>query len=223
MEERRRQRRVRVAGVALLRGGAQPPSVWRVIDLSLGGASLVGDGVLPATRFSVGLHVARFEPVALEARILRKQLVTRAGKCAVKFVDVSDMQSEMLQEMLAADHTPPLVQRRALIVDGQGGLPLGLSAEIASLGFAIREESSPEQAAAWLQRDNTEVLVVAESALEANHWSLLQFARDTAPEIRRLVLVDRVPGFRLHYAMKAGLVEGLVEPKMPRDDLARHL
>src|SRR5205814_9664580 len=105
----------------------------------------------------------------------------------VKFADVADVQSQMLRRILAADHTPSLVQKRALIVDGQDGLPPALLAEIASLGFAIREESSPEQAAAWLQKESTEILLVAESAIESNHWSLLQFARDTAPEIRRLV------------------------------------
>jgi hypothetical protein len=223
MEERRRQRRIWVAGVAVVRGGGQPPSIWRVANLSLGGASLVGDGTLPPGRFSFALHVAGFEPVELEARVLRRQLVTRAGKCGVKFSDVSDVHGHLLRKILAADHAPSLVQRRALIVDGQDGLPQGLLAEIASLGFSIREESSPEQAAAWLLKESTEVLLVAESAIEINHWSLLQFARDTAPEIRRLVLVDRVPGFRLHYAMRAGLVEGLIEPKMRADILARHM
>jgi PleD family two-component response regulator len=223
MEERRRQRRVRVAGVAVVRGGAQPPAVWRVADLSLGGASLVGDGALPADRFLFGLHVAGFEAVELEARVLRKQLVTRAGRCAVKFVGVSEVQTEMLREIVGADHGPSLVKRRALIVEGQERQAAALSGELASMGFTIRRVASPEQAAAWLQKENTDVLVVGERVVETNRWGLLQFVRDTAPEIRRLVLVDDVPGFRLYYAMKAGLVEGLIEPKMPRDTLARYL
>ena len=41
--------------------------------------------------------------------------------------------------------------------------------------------------------------------------------------MRRFVLAPDVRGFRLYFAMKAGLVDGLVEPAMPRHILARHL
>src|SRR3954466_128123 len=88
--ERRHGSRVWVPGVAVMRGGGQPPSVWRVANLSLGGASLTGDGVLPPGRLSLALHVAGFEPVEVDAKILRRQLVTRAGRCAVKFVEASE-------------------------------------------------------------------------------------------------------------------------------------
>src|SRR5215471_18613730 len=221
--ERRRERRVSVAGVALLRGGAQAPSVWQVTNLSMGGASLLGEGALPAERLSLGLHVAGFPAVEVEARVLRRQLVTRAGRCAVKFVDVPEAQRNLLRDILAADHTPPLVQRRALIVDREEARSPSLSRELTTLGFTIRRETSPEQAAAWLQKESTEVLLVGESVIQANRWSLLQFVRDTAPEIRRFVLATDVRGFRLYYAIKAGLVDGLVEPKMAGDTLARHL
>src|SRR5262249_45139174 len=111
----------------------------------------------------------------------------------------------------------------ALVVDPEGTRGTALSAELALLGFTVRREPSPEQAAAWLQKESTEVLLVGESVIEANRWSLLQFVRDTAPEIRRFVLASDVRGFRLYYGMKAGLTDGLVEPKMVGDTLARHL
>jgi hypothetical protein len=179
--------------------------------------------VLPSARLSVSLNVAGFPALQLEAKILRRQLVTHAGKCAVRFVDVPVAQADMLREILGADHTPSIVGRRALIVDGEAGRAPKLSAEIASLGFIIRREPSPEQAAAWLQKESTEVLLVGESVVGAERWSLLQFVRDTAPEVRRFVLASDVRGFRLYYAIKAGLVDGLIEPKMAGDALARHL
>ena len=233
--ERRRQRRVPVAGIALVEGGGQPPSVWRVANLSLGGASLLGDGALPPGPLSVSLHVAGFPAVDVSAKILRRQLVTRAGKSAVKFVDVPEPQRQALREILAPDdtaspaalHTPPPVSRRALIVDREGARGVALSAELSSLGFTIRKETAPEQAAAWLQREATEILLVGESIVEAERWSLLQFVRDTAPEIRRFVLASDVRKFRLYYAIKAGLVDGLIEPKLfngaSGDALARRL
>ena len=224
--ERRRERRVWVAGIAVLGNGAQPPSIWRVTNLSSGGASLVGDGALLSGRLALALHVAGFDPVNLQSQILRRQLVTRAGRCGVKFVEVSEEQREALREILAADHAPTIVKRRALIVEREDAKMPALSRELAAMGFTIRRETSPEQAAAWLQRETTEVLLVGESVLEANRWSLLQFVRDTAPEIRRLVLASDVRGFRLYYAIKGGLVDGLVEPNIAKaagDTLARHL
>jgi hypothetical protein len=221
--ERRREPRIRVAGVAVLQGGGQPPSVWQVTNLSLGGASLVGDGALLPARFSVSIHIGGFPAVDVDAQVLRRQLVTRAGKCAVRFVDVSESVKEALREILGADHTPLLVRRRVLIVDRDEAPMLTLSAELASLGFTVRRETSPEQAAAWLQREDTEVLLVGESVVASQAWSLLEFVRDTAPEIRRLVLAEDVRGFRLYYAIKAGLVEGLVGRKMAGDTLARHV
>jgi len=207
----------------VLQGGSQPPAIWRVTNLSLGGASLVGEGALLPPRFSASIHVAGFPVVEVEAKILRRQLVTRAGKCGVKFVNVSDAAREMLQKILAAAYTPLLVRPRALIVDDDPESMLALSTELVSLGFTVRREASPEQAAAWLQREDTEVLLVGESIVGASGWSLLEFVRDTAPDIRRLVLAEDVRGFRLYYAIKAGLVDGLVGRKMAGDALARHV
>ena len=222
-QERRREPRIRVAGVAVLQGGAQPPSIWRVTNLSLGGASLVGDGAMLPASFSISVHVGGFSVVEARAKVLRRQLVTRAGRCAIKFVDMSESAREVLREILDADHPPLLVRRRALIVDRDQAPMRALSAELASLEFIVRRETSPEQAAAWLQREDTEVLLVSESVVGSNGWSLLEFARDTTPETRRLVLAEDVRGFRLYYAIKAGLVDGLVGRKMAGDVLARHV
>jgi hypothetical protein len=221
--ERRRARRVWVAGVAVLRSGAQPPSVWRVANLSAGGASLVGEGALLAGRLAMSLHVAGFPDLEVEATLVRRQLSTRSGRCAVKFVGLSEGQRSILREILGADHTPATARRRALLVHADEARAPSLAAELAGLGFGVRNETSPGQAAAWLQREAAELLLVDRRIVETDRWSLLQFARDTAPEMRRFVLAEDVRGFRLYFALKAGLVDGLVEPAMPRDTLARHL
>jgi hypothetical protein len=225
--ERRRQRRVPVSGIALVEGGGQPPSVWRIANLSLGGASLLGDGTLPPGPLSISLHVAGFPAVEMSAKILRRQLVTRAGRSAVKFVDVAEAQRQVLRDMLGVEHALSVVSRRALVVDREGERAVALSAELSSLGFKVRKETSSEQAAAWLQREATEILLVGETIVESDRWGLLQFVRDTAPEIRRFVLASDVRKFRLYYAMKAGLVDGLIEPKLysgaSGDALARRL
>ncbi len=221
--ERREEQRVPVSGVALLQGGGQTPSVWRLTNLSMGGAALVGDGTLPSAHFALGLHVAGFEPIELEAKVLRRQLVIRGGKCGVKFVGVAEAQRQALREILAADHAPAVGARRALIVDHEDLKTPALTSELVSLGFDVRRESSPEKAAAWLQREDTEVVLVGERIVSAHRWNLLEFIRDTAPEIRRFVLASDVRGFRLYYAMKAGLVEGLIPPDTAAETLARYL
>ena len=221
--ERRRAPRVWVPGVAVLSSGTQPPSVWRVSNLSAGGVGLVGDGRLETGRHALALHVAGFEPLDLEVKVLRRQLLTRGGRCGVRFVDVNESQARLLQEMAAAEHRALAAGPRALVVAPDEDRAKGLSTELALLGFAVRVEASPGQAGAWLQREDTELVLVDESVVAADRWSLLQFVRDTAPEVRRLVIASDVRGFRLYYSIKAGLVDGLIEPTMSADEIARHL
>jgi ActR/RegA family two-component response regulator len=221
--ERRHATRTWVAGVAILQAGGQPPSVWRVSNLSVGGAGLVGDGTLAPGLHTLCLHVAGFAALDLHAKVLRRQVMTRGGRCAVKFVDVTDAQSEMLRAMMAADHTAAPVARRALVVTADDVRARTLTRELTSLGFSVRREKSAGQAVAWLQREETEAILVDEGVVGADRWNVLQFVNDTAPETRRLVIANDVRGFRLYYAIKAGLVEGLVEPTSAGEALARHL
>lgn len=221
--ERRRAGRVHVPGIAVLQSGGHAPAVFRVTNLSEGGAGLVGDGALVPGRHAVSLHVAGFAALDLEATVLRQQLVRRGGRYAIKFVDVTALQMETLRSLMAADHTPSLEGRRALVLSPAGDRARTTARELATLGFTARHEASPGQAIAWLQREETEALLVDESLIEADRWSVLQFMRDTAPDVRRLVLANDVRGFRLYYAMKAGLVDGLVEPGAVGDALARDL
>ena len=221
--DRRREQRIWVPAVAVVRSGTQPPAVWRVSNLSLGGAGLVGDGSMATDRFWLCLHVAGFPALELQATILRRQILTRAGRCAVRFLDLTEGQAQALHAILVAAHAPSEVRRRALLVTPSDARARTLSGELATLGFAVRREASPGQALAWLQREEMEILLVDESLVEADRWSLLQFVRTTAPEVRRLVIASDVRGFRLYYAIKAGLVDGLVEPTTAGESLARHL
>ena len=210
-------------GIAVLRSGAQPPSVWRVANLSTGGASLVGGGAVLLDRVSLDLHVAGFPDLELEARLVRRQLATRKGRCALKFIDPSEEQRRILREMLGSDHVPAPARRRALLVHAEEARIPPLAVDVAALGFSVRSETSTGQAAAWLQRESADLLLVEHRIVETDRMGLLQFARDTVPEMRRFVLAPDVRGFRLYFAIKAGLVDGLVESAMPRELLARQL
>jgi hypothetical protein len=222
--ERRRAERAPVAGVAVLQNGTQPPSVWRVSNLSTGGAGLVGDGTLGTDRLSLCLHLAGFPMLELAAKVVRRQVLARGGgRCAVKFLDLTPQQLRALRDMAAAGQAPAKVRRRALLVTPDETRAGALGGELARLGFAVRREPSAGQAAAWLQYEETEVLLVDERVLEAERWSMLQFVHDTSPETRRLVIANDVRGFRLYYAIKAGLVEGLVEPNAASEALVRHI
>jgi ActR/RegA family two-component response regulator len=223
--ERRRAVRAQVAGIAVMQSGAQAPSVWRVSNLSLGGAGLVGDGTLAPGRHLLCLHVAGFPALDLQAKVLRRQVMTRGGRCAVKFLDVTGSQAEALQAMMAADHTAAPLARRALVVTADDVRARALTRELGHLGFSVRREKSAGQAVAWMQREETEALLVDESVVGMDRWNVLQFVHDTAPETRRLVIANDVRGFRLYYAIKAGLVEGLIEPSAASagEALARHL
>ena len=220
--ERRRARRVWVAGVAVLRGGAQPPSVWRVGNLSLGGASLLGEGAL-AGRLAMSLHVAGFPDMELTATLVRRQLSTRAGRCAVRFVDVSDGQRQLLRDILAADHSPAHSRRaRCWSSRTTSAVPRSPPSSPRS-GSRCATRPLPDRRRPGCSGRARRCCWWTVASWRWIGWSLLQFARDTAPEMRRFVLAEDVRGFRLYFALKAGLVDGLVEPQMPRDTLARHL
>jgi ActR/RegA family two-component response regulator len=221
--ERRHSARTWVAGVAVMQSGSQPPAVWRVSNLSVGGAGLIGDGTMSPGVSSLCLHVAGFAPLELKARALRRQIMTRGGRGAVRFVDVTETQHEALTAMMAAEHAAAPVARRALVVTADDVRARGLSRELGMLGYAVRREKSAGQGVAWLQREETEVMLVDENVVGADRWNVLQFVNDTAPETRRFVIANDVRGFRLYYAIKAGLVEGLIEPTAAGDALARQL
>jgi len=221
--ERRRAVRVPVGAVAVLNSAMQPPSIWQVRNLSVGGLGLLGDAALVAGRHLLTLHVAGFPALELRVLVLRCQLAPSGRRCAVRFMDVTAEQRDALSAIVAADHAPAQGGHRAMVVAPPGARAQHLRHELDRLGYRVRHEASPGQALAWLQREETEVLLVDESVLDAERWSLLQFVRDTAPEVRRFVVANDVRGFRLYYAIKAGVVEALVEPAATGDSLARHL
>ena len=215
--------RVPVAAVAVVYRGMQPPSICQVTNLSVGGLGLVGDAALGPGRHRLTLHIAGFAAIDLQAMTLRCQLVPHRRQCALRFVDVTREQHDALSTLVAADHSPYPGAHRTLVVAPNGQRAQHLRHELEQLGYSVRHEKSPGQALAWLQREETEALLLDESVLDADRWSLLQFVRDATPEVRRFVIANDVRGFRLYYAMKAGVVEGLVEPTAAADALARHL
>ncbi len=221
--ERRKAIRVPVAAVAVLNSATQPPSIWQVRNLSAGGVALVGDAALIPGRHLLTLHAAGFPPLDLRVAVLRCQLAPSGKRCAVRFVEVTPEQRHVLSQIIAADHSPAHGGHRALVLAPRGERAQHLRDELNRLGYLVRHEESSGQALAWLQREETEALFVDESVLDTDRWSLLQFVRDTVPEARRFVIANDVRGFRLYYAIKAGVVEALIEPSTTGDSLARHL
>jgi hypothetical protein len=213
-----------VAAVAVVHSATRPPSIWRVTNLSVGGLGLVGDATLVAGRHRVTLYAAGFPAMDLQVAVVRAQLATAGKRCGVRFVDVTPAQRDALAAMVAADHTPALGAHRALVLVADAARARHLCDELAGLGYTARHEPSAGQSLAWLQREETEVLFVDDSIIATDRWNLLKFVRDTTPDVRRFVIANDVRGgFRLYYAMKAGVVEALVEPSATADVLARHL
>ena len=127
-----------------------------------GGGAVLLDGA------SMDLHVAGFPDLALETRLVRRQLATRARRCALRFVDTSDEQRRILGEMLGADHAAAPARRRALLVHvDQAHIP-ALATDVAALGFSVRSETSTGQAAAWLQRESADLLLVEHRVVETD-------------------------------------------------------
>src|SRR5262245_34029439 len=87
---RRRHRRSYVPGVAVVSAEDGSVAVSCVRDISLGGACLTGNTVLVAgKRSNLTLYLAGAAPLEVSAKVIRRQLATRRGQCAIAFDDLA--------------------------------------------------------------------------------------------------------------------------------------
>ncbi len=225
---RRRHPRVPVTAVATLATEGAPLAVWIVQNLSRGGASLVGvaDAILlPGQHLRFAIHAPGRRPLPLPARILRRQLATRAGRCAVVFDHLSPEQVAAIDETIEAAAVPPGASPAASLVVGRASIALGrLVQGLRPLGHEPRLVESPLDAAAWLQRERAAAAVLVEEAsLDVDGFHLLEFVREMRPEVKRIAIAKGVHSFRLNQALRAGLADAVIEPPFEPAALAARL
>jgi hypothetical protein len=221
---RRQHRRGRVPAVAVLPAPDKSVAVWFVRDLSIGGASIMGDSMLiSGQRFALKLYLAGHEPLELAARVLRRQLAFRRGQCAVVFENVTAEQSAVLTAAIEAWKDPAAMPVPPdTLVASPSDVHGPLMRELAAIGRSALQVPSPFAAAAWLHRGAVAVLV-EQNLIEVGGWNFMNFVRDTWPQIKRLVIAKDIHGFRLNLALRSGLVDAVVEKPFRAAQLAAKL
>jgi hypothetical protein len=214
---RRRHRRVEVAGIATVTSEQGALTVWVVQDLSQGGLSLVGDALLiPGQHVPLTLHLPGQEPLALRARVLRRQLASRRGRTAMAFEALTDAQTRAVtaavEQNAPRDRSAPRVAILVARPSASSTTIAPLERELIALGLAARVASHPLDGAAWLQKEaGAAALLVDERLVEHKGWNLLDFTRETRPQVRRLVVASRVHGFGTDVSLRTGQADAVLE------------
>jgi CheY-like chemotaxis protein len=211
--ERRRHRRIAVPAVAAVSVGGKHLGIFAVADLSSGGALLVGDAqVVPTQIVDLQLQISGHRPLALRAKVLRRQVgPTRGKKVGVRFepCDASTM-TALATACTDPKRLPPNTE--VLVVWNRPGgstLPRDLETE----GVAPLVVASPLEAAAWLRTGDSKLECVLVDYLLAgsNGWDFLQYLREAHPDARRILLVDGIGNFRLNLLLASGLADAVLE------------
>jgi hypothetical protein len=224
--ERRRHRRVEVPAVAAVSSGARFVGVFAVANLSLGGASLVGEALLmPGERIRLTMQLPGRRSLSLAGRLLRRQVSSPKGRrCAIVFEDPTAADTAALASALAAESeiAPPA---NVLLVWGRPSGGNLLLRELAGAGHEALLAPTPLEAAACLRRRGQRIgLVLVEyGLLRSMEWDFLQYLTDHHGRAKRIVIVDGAESFRLNFMLRAGLAEAVLERPFSAAALARRL
>ena len=136
--ERRQDRRVPVPAVAVVGGGSgKHLGIYDVSDLSCGGASLFGEGVLaPGELVELSVQLPAIPVLRLRGIVLRRQVTgPRGRRCALRFERLTPDEVTALQEALAT----PLPRPGNAVVLVVWNRPNGVS----SLGRELAAAGTP--------------------------------------------------------------------------------
>ena len=224
--ERRRDRRVAVAGVAAARVEGKHLGIFTISDLSVGGAGLVGEALLgPGQAVELTLQLAGRTPLTVAAKVLRRQVSgARGRRCAVRFEGLTASQRGALSVSLMAAAPAP-DGANVLVLWARPGSSAVMERDLAGKGLVPLFVASPLQAAAWLRAPGLRLGAVLVDYLLAGSdgWDFLQHLREHHPRLRRILLVDGIGNFRLNLLLASGLADGALEKPWTASALAKKL
>jgi CheY-like chemotaxis protein len=224
--ERRRERRVALPAVASISADGKHLGICAVADISPGGALLVGDGLVgPGQTIEMALQLPGHQPVALEAKVLRRQVgPVRARKCAVKF-NVPDAKTAEALAAACASPVPLPSSVQTLVVWNRPGSGGALPRDLTGGRAGVMIVSTPLEAAAWLRAGGPHIACVLIDYLIAgsNGWDFLQYLRESHPQTKRVLLVDGIGNFRLNLLLASGLADCVLEKPWSTTALTKKL
>jgi hypothetical protein len=229
LRERRRDGRIPVPGVAAVGdsgGSGKHLGIFEVVDLSRGGASLMGEGVLaPGELVELAIQLPGIPALRLRGTVLRRQATgPRGRRCALRFERLTPEEEAALAAALATP-TTDLGPAVVLVVWNRGAGTTALARELSAAGSPPLFASTPLEAAAWLRVPGGRLAAVMVDYLVAGSggWDFLQYLRENHARLKRVLLVDGVGNFRLNLLLSSGLADAAIEKPWTAAALARKL
>ncbi len=226
LKERRRDRRLLLPAVAVVSRQGKHLGLFDVADLSRGGASLIGEGVLaPGEVVDLSIQLPAQPLLRLRGAVLRRQATgPRGRRCAVRFDGMTEADTAALAAVLALTAPNP-GEAVVLVVWNRSNGSGTLARELAAAGSPPLFASSPLEAAAWLRVGGTRLAAVMVDYLVAGSggWDFLQYLREYHAGLKRVLLVDGVGNFRLNLLLSSGLADAAIEKPWTASALARKL
>jgi hypothetical protein len=226
LRERRRDGRLPVPGVAAVGGSGKHLGIFEVADLSRGGASLVGEGVLaPGELVELAIQLPGIPLLQLRGTVLRRQATgPRGRRCALRFERLTPPEEAALASALALPASD-LGTAVVLVVWNRASGTTALARELTAAGTPALFAASPLEAAAWLRVPGGRLAAVMVDYLVAGSggWDFLQYLRENHARMKRVLLVDGVGNFRLNLLLSSGLADAAIEKPWTAAALARKL
>ncbi len=186
---------------------------------------MIGEGMLlSGQRIPMRLFLAGTPPLDVNTRVLRHQLGTRKAECVVIFQDLSPAHNAIIDAAVEAGRVSgsALLAPDAFVVAADPQSVTPLLRQLTALGHTPQYVPSPMAAAAWLH-ERTVAVLADQDLVEIEGWNFLQFVRDAWPHIRRVVIAKEIHSFRLNLALRAGLVDAVIQKPFRAAALASKL
>jgi CheY-like chemotaxis protein len=199
---------------------------FEVVNLSAGGALLVGDIPPPlGAPVRLLLHLPGGETVAAGAALVRRDQSRQGSAFALAFTTLAAADEEVIQRAV----TVALDQARAasvLIVDESPDESAALATEMSGLGWRAFAVRTPLEAAHVLEEPNHLSLAVVDIVLGAGEKvDLLAYLAERHPTVRRVLLSEATSLYDLDRARSALTfsIHGVLNKPWSTEELARVL
>jgi CheY-like chemotaxis protein len=227
-KEKRKSARGDVSATVVLLKNESPLGNFRVLNLSSGGALLVGRAPKTssrAARFDVLVRLSTGRTVRAAAAVVREESVEDSSVFAIEFEELESDDRDAIDNLLLTtieDERDPTV---LVIVDGPELRQL-LRRQLKGLGHPSFGVGTREDAVRFLEEPNNVAVALIDLGLEGKQEAdkVLAYLQKQHPKVRRIVVTaDPLPAGRKSAPPVHPLAHQVIGPPWTRDALARAL
>lgn len=223
-KEKRKAARGDVSATLVLLEGQQPLGNFRVLNLSAGGALLVGRAPKNrAPRFDVLVRLSTGRTVRAAAMVVREESVDDSSVFAIEFASLSPDDREAIDNLLLTaieDERDPT----ALIVVSAPEMRHLLRRQLNGLGHPSFGVSSREDAVRFLEAPNAvQVALVDLGSDQTEGDKVLAYLAENQPNVRRIVMASQTTPVTRAPGQTHPLAQAVIGTPWTREGLVRAL